>query len=101
MSVGEIAHVGCRLERKVGEPTLQEVQRWHNVESLWLAQLAGLDDADEVRQIWIGRRGRFTVDVVARVLEALSGLVGVTYTLDDVSVQFRAEQMVYKTKAPG
>ena len=87
----EVKNFGCRLDTGIRQPALVELQRWHNVESSLLAQAAGFDNADVVRQIWLGRRGRFTVDVVTKVLEALSKLVGVTYTLDNVYVQFRQD----------
>ena len=87
----EVKNFGCRPDVGTRQPALVELQRWHNVESSLLAQAAGFDNADVVRQIWLGRRGRFTVDVVTKVLEALSELVGVTYTLDNVYVQFRQE----------
>jgi hypothetical protein len=95
MHVDEIANVGCRFEREGRKPTLYELQRWHHVASPLLAQVAGFDDADIVHQIWIGRRGRFTVSSVIRVLQALDELVEVAYLLDDVYIQFREDAQAW------
>jgi hypothetical protein len=91
MNDGGIKNFGCRFDAGIRQPALVELQRWHNVDSSLLAQAAGFDDADVVRQIWMGHHGRFTVIAVTKVLEALSELVGVDYTLDSVYVQFRKE----------
>jgi hypothetical protein len=91
MTLAEVKNYGCRLDVGIRLPALVELQQWHNVDSSLLAQAAGFDDADVVRQIWMGRHGRFTVPIVTRILEVLSELVGVTYTLDNVYVQFCEE----------
>jgi hypothetical protein len=93
MNTGEVKNYGCRLDVGMRLPALVELQRWYNVDSSLLAQAAGFDDADVVRQIWMGRHGRFTEATVTKVLEALSELAGVTYTLDDVYVQFPGERV--------
>jgi hypothetical protein len=93
MDASRVRNFGCRLDVGIRLPALVELQQWHNVDSPLLAQAAGFDDADVVRQIWMGRHGRFTVPIVTRVLEVLSGLVGVTYTLDNVYIQFCEERV--------
>jgi hypothetical protein len=89
MNSADIKNYGCRLDVGIRLPALVELQRWHNVDSSLLVQAAGFDDVDVVRQIWLGRHGRFTVATAVKALEVLTELVGVAYTLDNVYVQFR------------